>query len=322
MNNIRFSVIIPTFNRGDMLCQAIEALCHQEDPGCLYEIIVADNGSTDGTHQVVETLKKNNSIPIRWVLEPRSGSHFARNTGFKAAKGEILGLIDDDIIVDPNWVKNIVKAYDNPEVSCAGSKITVRWINGEPPGWIEPYKAVLGELDLGPKLIELHYPQMINAGNFSIRKEVLLKVGGYNPCNAPGDKLVGDGECGLGSKVYRSGGRIFWVPNAASYHLQDASRITLSYMRRRARFNGMSIAYAFYRSVDGDIFKILKEIYKCFFSLVYYLRNILICVKSRKPFYGPLFKLETSLSKIFYLLRIKTNRSLRKLVEKEDWLNA
>jgi hypothetical protein len=99
---------------------------------------------------------------------------------------------------------------------------------------------------------------MINAGNFSIRKEVLLKVGGYNPCNAPVDKLIGDGESGLCSKVYNSGGRIFWIPDAQGWHVQDAKRITLSYMRRRARVQGMSNAYSMYRKVNGDSFQILR----------------------------------------------------------------
>ena len=322
-NKIRFSVIIPTFNRSDMLRQAIEALCKQEDPGCLYEIIPVDNGSRDDTREMVEALAKRSPVPIRYLFEPRSGSHFARNSGFKAAKGEILGLIDDDVIVDTNWVKNIVRAYDNPDVSCAGSKLTIRWINGSPPGWIEPYKGVLGEIDYGPKLIELHHPKMINAGNFSIRKEVLLKVRGYNPCNAPADQLIGDGESGLCSKVYNSGGRIFWIPDAQGWHVQDAKRITLSYMRRRAKFNGMSGAYSMYRKVNGDSFQILRIVCGHIIVSVIGIIRLLQHTKSRGPmFYSYLFQYETNLGFISYLIKIKTNRRLRKRVCQNDWINV
>ncbi|HCJ66664.1 MAG TPA: hypothetical protein DHV62_04880, partial [Elusimicrobia bacterium] len=232
---IRFSVIIPTFNRSGILTEAIKALINQNNPGCVYEIIPVDNGSTDDTKQVVENLARKSPVPICYLLEKKSGSHYARNTGFLSARGDILGLIDDDIIVDKNWVKNIVRVYDNSGVSCAGGKIEIRWINGLPPIWIEQFKNMLGEIDYGEKMIELYYPQMINAGNFSIRKEILLKVGGYNPCDAPGDKLIGDGEGGLCTKVYNSGGKIFWVPEAKALHIQDVERITVPYLRHRAR---------------------------------------------------------------------------------------
>lgn len=322
-NKIRFSIVIPTFNRSDMLRQAIEALCKQEDPDCLYEIIPVDNGSTDGTREMVKTLAKKSSVPICYLFEPRAGSHFARNTGFLASKGDILGLIDDDVIVDANWVKNIVKVYDNPDVSCAGGKLTLRWVNGSPPKWIGPFKSTLGELDYGPKILELHYPQMINAGNFSIRKEILLKVGGYNPCNAPADKLIGDGECGLCSKIYRSGGRIFWVPNAQGWHIQDAERVTLSYMRRRAKYRGMSGAYSAYRNGNGDSFQILKIICKRIILTMVNIIRALKHTKSRGPiFYKYLFEYEINLRFISYLIKIKTNRRLRELVSRNDWLNV
>ena len=172
-------------------------------------------------------------VSIRYVYEPQAGSHYARNRGFLASRGEILGLIDDDVIVEREWVKHIVRAYDDRTVSCAGGKITIRWINGSPPKWIEPFKGVLGEMDYGPGFMELQYPKMINAGNFSIRKKILYKVGGYNPCNAPDDKLIGDGECGLCSKVWSAGGRIFWVPNAKTWHIQNANRIDIFYIKLR-----------------------------------------------------------------------------------------
>lgn len=322
--NIYFSVIIPTFNRCEILQQALDALCNQEDPGCLYEVVVVDHeDATDNTPEMVKTFTKKSTIPIRYLCEPKWEKHYAVNTGFKAARGEILGLIDDDVIVDANWVKNIVKVYDNPEVSCAGGKLTLRWINGLPPKWIGPFKGVLGELDYGQKLTELHYPQMINAGSFSIRKEILLKVGGYNPCNAPADKLIGDGESGLCSKIYRSGGRIFWVPNAQGCHIQDAERVTLSYMRRRAKYNGMSSAYSAYRNGNGDSLQILEIICKRIILTMVNIIRVLKHTKSRGPmFYKYLFEYEINLGFISYLMKIKTNRRLRELVSRNDWLNV
>jgi len=322
-NNIRFSVIIPTYNRCDMLEQCIKALCKQDNPGCEYEIIPVDNASTDNTRQLIQSLSIKSSIPIRYVLEKEPGSHNARNTGFKLAHGEILGLIDDDIIVNKDWVKNIVTAYKNPDICCAGGKITVHWFNGKPPEWMSPFfLRVLGQIDHGQDLIELKYPKMINAGNFTIRKSILLKVGGYNPCNAPADKLVGDGECGLCVKVYRSGGQIFWIPNIPTWHIQDASKVNFSYMKRRGLYNGMSNAYSNYRDIKGntqDVFRLIKQ-------KVTYLLSIIDKLYSHVDLYDShcykyLYDIENTIGFFSYLINIKTDNHLHQLVCQTDWLN-
>lgn len=319
---IKFSVVIPTMNRSDMLRQAIEALCHQEEPGCSYEIIPVDNGSTDDTKAMVESIAKTSPVPIRYVFEPKSGSHYARNTGFKVAKGEILGLIDDDIIVDKNWVRNIVSIYDDPEVGAVGGKIILRWLNGEPPSWFEPYRGWFGELNYGNNVIKARSGIYINAGNYSIRKDTLFKVGGYNPCDAPGDIFIGDGESGLNLKVYDYGQKIAWTPYAVGWHVQDARKVTLSYMRLRAKHHGMGSAYTFYRNVNGDLFGILKRIMRRFLSIG---KNIAQVIRFRrslhKYYYGNLFAMESGLGFISYILRIKYNSRLRELVLKNDWLS-
>ena len=322
---IRFSVIIPTINRSDILRQAIEALCQQENPGCAYEIIAVDNGSTDNTRDVVENLASKNTVPIIYLLEPQSGSHFARNTGFKAARGEIIGLIDDDVIVDTGWVKNIVKVYDNPDVTCAGGRLALRWVNGPPPEWIKPFKEILGEINYGDKPEELTCPQTIVAGNFSIRKDMLFKVGGYNPCNAPGDKLVGDGESGLCLKVYEAGGRIFWVPDAFGWHVQDARRVTPAYIRRRGLYQGMSNAYTIYRSKNGNCPQVFKEAFKQSIRRIPTMIGVIVKFRYIKSWTSELTRLFYNFNFFLglssYLLRIYTDQQLRQLVTREDWLN-
>jgi len=204
---IQFSVIIPTFNRGALLREVVYALTHQESPGCDYEIVPVDNASTDNTRAVVEEMSTASPIPIRYQYEPKPGSHYARNTGFKSANGEILGLIDDDVVVDSSWVRQMTQPYEDPKVSCVGGRIILRWINGEPQEFLASYREILGEINYGPQFKELTFPVSVNAGNLSIRREMLMGVGGYNPCSAPGDlRLVGDGEVGLCNKVYASGG--------------------------------------------------------------------------------------------------------------------
>ena len=321
--DISFSIVIPTCNRSGPLKAAIKALCEQDNPSCNYEIIVVDNGSNGNTKDVVKALAGESKVPIRYIFEAKKGSHFARNAGFIAAKGAVLGLIDDDIIVGSGWVENIFRAYDNPRVDCAGGKIKIRWINGQEPEWIAPFKHFLGELDWGSESKELQYPKMINAGNFSIRKRILLKVGGYNPCNAPGDKLIGSGESELCMKIYRLGGHIFWIPKAEAWHVQDVQKITFPLMCYRSKLGGMGRAYSFYRAANGNFSKIFKKIRTNFPSLIKYCwRAFLHAGKRDGVFYESSAGYHNSLGFICYLVRIKIDSRLHKLVKQDDWLNA
>jgi glycosyltransferase involved in cell wall biosynthesis len=310
-----------------MLHRALEALCNQDDPGFPFEIVVVNHeDATDNTPEMVQIFSQNSPVQIRYLCEPGFEKHYAVNTGFKAARGEILGLIDDDVIVDTHWVKNIVKVYDNPEVSCAGGKLTLRWVNGPPPKWIEPFKGILGQTSYDDKPAELTRPQTIVAGNFSIRKDMLFKVGGYNPCNAPGDKLVGDGESGLCLKVYEAGGRIFWVPDAFGWHIQDARRVTPAYIRRRGKVQGMSNAYTIYRNKNGNCPQVFKEAFKQSIKSIRTMVGVLVKFRYIKSWTSELtrffYYLNFFLGLNSYLLRIYTDRQLRQLVTRKNWLNV
>ena len=243
------SVIVPTRNRLDVLRQAVAALCAQQYPRDGFEIVVVDNASSDGTATWLESIVAERGPRVRWLREAKPGSHYARNRGFAAATGQIVALIDDDIVVAPDWLERLVAVYQNPQVGCAGGRIRIKWINGRPDSHITPFSSRLGELDLGE---ETAFVESVNAGNLSARRDVLIRVGGYNPCNAPGDSLVGDGEAGLCRKVRRAGYAIMYVPAATAWHLQDASRVTVPYLKRRFADQGRSDAYTDYQCGGGS----------------------------------------------------------------------
>jgi glycosyltransferase involved in cell wall biosynthesis len=94
MANPKVSVIIPTHNRSDLLPRSVESVLNQSFSDL--EVIIVDDSSTDQTPVVAERLKKRDSR-VRYVrLKINRGAPTARNTGIGLAKGEILGLLDDD----------------------------------------------------------------------------------------------------------------------------------------------------------------------------------------------------------------------------------
>lgn len=100
------SVIVPTFNRKEKLRKCLNSLINQSFSNI--EIIVVDDGSTDGTEGMVRKFKS--KIPIRYFYQKKGGPAKARNKGIAVAKGEILAFTDDDCIPQKDWVESIVNS--------------------------------------------------------------------------------------------------------------------------------------------------------------------------------------------------------------------
>src|SRR3569833_117194 len=96
------SVIICTYNREKLLEKTIECLAKQIFSD-VFDVVVVDNGSTDGTLKIVSILQETYpDLPLRYVMESNLGLSYARNTGVYTAKGEIIAMIDDDAFAEPD----------------------------------------------------------------------------------------------------------------------------------------------------------------------------------------------------------------------------
>ncbi|VEJ28812.1 Hyaluronan synthase [Rothia dentocariosa] len=96
------SVIIPVYNGANYITQQLDALAAQTgNPS--FEVLICDNGSTDGTRAVVEGY--NAPYPLRVIdASQRGGASHARNMGAVQAAGDILIFCDGDDLVEPDWV--------------------------------------------------------------------------------------------------------------------------------------------------------------------------------------------------------------------------
>jgi glycosyltransferase involved in cell wall biosynthesis len=103
---MRLSVAIPALDEEELIGECLEALRQQSD--AVDEIIVVDNGSTDGT---VDIARATPGVTV--IDEPRRGITYSRNTGFEAATGDILARIDADTFVSDGWAAAIRRAFTN-----------------------------------------------------------------------------------------------------------------------------------------------------------------------------------------------------------------
>src|ERR1051326_2899654 len=107
------SVIIPTYNRRELLARTLDALFRQNVEAHLYEIIVVVDGSTDGTSEMLKRLKPACGLAV--IEQPNCGQASAMNAGARAAHGEILLFIDDDILCDPDLLQHHAAAHASGE---------------------------------------------------------------------------------------------------------------------------------------------------------------------------------------------------------------
>lgn len=105
------SVIIPTFNRRDLVLRAIESARTQTYPNL--EIVVQDDGSTDGTAEAIAALK----LPIAYVWQPNRGLAAARNAAIRRSRGELIALLDsDDVWTTDKVAKCVAYLNQHPDV--------------------------------------------------------------------------------------------------------------------------------------------------------------------------------------------------------------
>src|SRR3989338_1972884 len=102
MSQIDITIIIPTYNRKNMLKKCLHILLTQNYFNEKYEVIVVDDGSRDGTKEVVRAF---NNPQLRYYWQENKGPGAAINAGARIAKGDILAFTEDDCIVSKDWLK-------------------------------------------------------------------------------------------------------------------------------------------------------------------------------------------------------------------------
>lgn len=104
------SVIVPTYNRGELLCEHAASVLAQGDAS--FELIYVDDGSTDDTPQVLKECREMDSTRVQVIRVENGGPGPARNAGVAAAKGDMLLFTDDDVLVPENWIQGMLARFE------------------------------------------------------------------------------------------------------------------------------------------------------------------------------------------------------------------
>lgn len=253
------SVIIPTRNRAGDLRRCLESLETQSMAKPDFEVLVADNASSDETCDVCKEFSSRFGN-FKYLFETTLGQHAGRHAGLKHAKGEILTFADDDIIASKNWLEGVKESFGADEIAMVGGKNLPKY-EGPRPGWFEglwirdKFGKRLGYyslLDFGDETKKIS-PVFIYGCNLSIRRAVLNELGGFHPDVMPKElvRYTGDGDTGLSRAVRRRGYSALYNPKATVYHLVPKSRLTESYLEYRLFTQGVADSYSQIRKSGG-----------------------------------------------------------------------
>lgn len=170
------SVVIPVRNGAGDLPGQLSALARQRDPGVAWELIVSDNGSSDGTDAVVEEWRRREVFTCLRRVDSGSkvGVNHARNVGIEAARGEWVAICDADDEVVEGWLASFVDHIATTTTDLVGGSLT---IVPSPDGRHHVWSTVGTTTELGRPM---RFLPIVPGGNMFVRREVWRRVGGFD----------------------------------------------------------------------------------------------------------------------------------------------
>lgn len=232
-SSVDVSVAICTWNRAKLLDRTLVRMRELRIPdGLAWELLVVNNNGTDDTDAVA--LRHTGRLPVRLLQEPRQGHSHARNCAIEAARGRLILWTDDDVLVDPHWLSEYVKAAEAfPDAGFFGGTVDP-WFETEPPAWV---RNNLGRLEspfalrrFGPEVRPLAPGEMVFGASMAFRTP-LLKENRFNTAlGRVGTGMLSGDETELTGRLTAQGHHGIWVGTARVEHFIPAERMTTGYI--------------------------------------------------------------------------------------------
>ncbi|WP_040951881.1 glycosyltransferase [Gorillibacterium massiliense] len=254
---MKATVAICTHNRGKDTGEAVESVMRQSYPAAEIEIVVVDNGSTDDTPEVVQSLQKQYGPRIRYIREDRLGLSVARNRAIGEARGEIILFLDDDAIASRDWVRHIVEVFEqDAAIGCVGGRIDPIWEGGEPDWVPEEHRSVFTVLDYADEVTEMPPPHIPYGANVAFRLSVFRQIQPFREdLGRVGRKLLSSEESELIARM-REHYKVYYTPCGAVSHKVSRERTTKKWFLKRMFWQGVGDAV---RSQDHSYVAVLKH---------------------------------------------------------------
>jgi glucosyl-dolichyl phosphate glucuronosyltransferase len=241
---VRISAVICTHNRLGYARAALSSLLGQSLAPSVFEILVVDNASTDGTFDAL-SAEFGQAPNLRLLREPRLGLSHARNTGWREAKGEFVAYLDDDAQAAPGWLEAVLAAFAlrQPAPGCVAGRILPHW-EAPRPAWLSDELALcLAILDWGEAPLVLGPDRHFAGANMAFPRRVIEAAGGFAEfLGRKGGTLLSNEEILLRRHLESQGLATLYAPEALVTHFIQAARLQPGWFTRRSYWQGVSEA--------------------------------------------------------------------------------
>jgi len=210
MASFDISVIVPTHNRRDLLAGLLTSLAAQTLAADRWELIVVDDGSTDGTREMLEQVAR--GWPTSFTRLHRRHLHAAtvRNAGAEPASGRVLLFLDDDMVATPELIAAHAQCHVGPQLAVIGRIIAPPERRDPWTIWDDAQLATLAKSLQGGR--RAPGPRDFYSGNCSIGAELFRSVGGFNQSTERAE------DFDLGYRLTTAGARLVYCEAATSVH--------------------------------------------------------------------------------------------------------
>jgi glycosyltransferase involved in cell wall biosynthesis len=212
-----YSIIVPSYNRAEEIKELLQSFTNLQFPRERFELIIADDGSTDQTESVVREFQQATDLQIKFYRQENQGPGVARNMGMTKAQGEVFIFIDSDCTVAPNWLSAIDRALDSEKADAFGGPDSFR--EDFPPLLKAINYSMTSFITTGgirghkKKSLGKYYPRSFNMG---LRRHVYVKIGGFGT-------LRHGQDIEYSHRILQSGAKIIRIPDAIVYHKRRTS---------------------------------------------------------------------------------------------------
>lgn len=204
---MKYSFIVPVFNRPDEVNELLESLCQQSVRD--FEVLVVEDGSSIPCRDVVDRYK--GQLDVHYFEKPNSGPGQTRNFGVERARGEYVLILDSDVVVPPGYLAAVTAELEQAPCDAFGGPDRAH------PSFTPIQKAInyamtsfftTGGIRGGKKKMDKFYPRSFNMG---VRTEVYRQLGGFS------EMRFGE-DIDFSTRIFENGYRCRLFPEAWVWH--------------------------------------------------------------------------------------------------------
>lgn len=204
---MKYSIIVPVFNRPDEVDELLDSLTRQTQTD--FEVIIVEDGSTDDCRAV--TAKYAGRLDIHYYIKQNSGPGQSRNYGAERAGGEYLIVLDSDVVLPDGYLQAVSDELDREQADAFGGPDSAH------PSFTDTQKAIsysmtsfftTGGIRGGRKKLDKFYPRSFNMG---IRRDVYMRLGGFS-------KMRFGEDIDFSIRIFKAGCRCRLFPEAWVWH--------------------------------------------------------------------------------------------------------